>query len=70
MPQTADLADAELETLLNINDGRQMLHITYGLILSDATLQEKLYAVWAANEQLHYELVAAHIGEHIQKLGR
>lgn len=70
VPQTADLADAELETLLNINDGRQMLHITYGLILSDATLQEKLYAIWAANEQLHYELVAAHIGEHIQKLGR
>ena len=70
VPLTATLSDSELENLLNINDGRQMLHITYGLILSDPGIREKLYSVWGAHEALHYQLVAEHISEHIEKLGR
>lgn len=65
-----DVKDAELEQYLNQNNSRQLFHITYGSILNaeGGVIRKELYDLLAREEELHYELVASHIGKHIALL--
>ena len=74
IPDLAGLSDSELPKLFDQNDARQLIHITYGLILtakkSDGTdlFRSRLYALWHENSQAYAELLSKHIGRHLQLL--
>jgi hypothetical protein len=61
--------DAKLETLyLDQNDGRQILHVTFGSVLSDHVLGPALRDVLAAHPETHREVLTSHFGKHLKAL--
>jgi hypothetical protein len=74
VPEPEILGDAELEDVyLNQNQGRQILHVTFGSVLTDKTdhgyrFREKIRMVLRQNEQLHEEVLRLHLGKHVQML--
>jgi len=69
MPPPGRLKEKSMPRLLDRNETRQLLHIAYGSILSDANLKSQFIETLMENEELHYRTVARHIERHIQKLG-
>ena len=75
IPQLASLSDEELITLFSMDDARQLIHITYGLILSERTedgsslFRDRLYKFWYENQERYEERLQAHIGRHLSTLG-
>ncbi|GHT70811.1 hypothetical protein FACS1894110_22910 [Spirochaetia bacterium] len=75
IPNVDTLKDAELPNLFNQNDARQLIHITYGLILSKKNsdgsfaFKDKLYKLWKKNEQVYADALIKHIGKHLDLLG-
>jgi hypothetical protein len=75
IPDVDTLKDAELPGLFNQNDARQLIHITYGLILnrknSDGSFafKDKLYKLWKKHEQVYTDALIKHIGKHLDLLG-
>jgi hypothetical protein len=75
IPELDSLSDADLAELMNQNDARQLLHITYGLILQakDANGQfiyrNHLYRCLHEHEELYYQFLQKHIGKHLKELG-
>ncbi|MCI6907956.1 MAG: tagaturonate epimerase family protein [Eubacteriales bacterium] len=69
IPDVDTLSDAELPALFTQNDARQLIHITYGLILSDERFHDRLYAFWRAHAEEYAAAVASHIGRHLALLG-
>ena len=71
LPKPDEMKDDELSGILDINDGRQLLHVTYGSVLTvkDADgnyrFRDRLYAALRGNEETHYEIVAAHLHKHV-----
>ncbi|MDD3671034.1 MAG: tagaturonate epimerase family protein [Sphaerochaetaceae bacterium] len=74
IPNLASLPDKELVNLFDNNDARQLIHITYGPILStktpsgDYVFKDKLYGIWRQQEQLYSEMLYRHIGKHVKLL--
>jgi len=74
VPDITKLCDEELDKVLNQNDARQMLHITYGLILTarDANgkflFRDELYETLNLHEDDYYKALERHIGKHIELL--
>lgn len=61
--------DARLEQLyLDQNDGRQILHVTFGSVLSDHVLGPALRDVLAAQPETHREVLTSHFGKHLKAL--
>jgi hypothetical protein len=69
IPPAASLKDAELPSLLDARDSRQLLHITYGGLLKDPEIRAGIYATLAENEDAHYAAVQEHIERHVRLLG-
>lgn len=74
IPPLSELKDSELPTLFDINEARQLIHITYGLILSakDGSgdrFKTRLYKLWHTNREKYAALLEAHIGKHLELLG-
>lgn len=72
-PAPGKLADADLPTLLDQDDPRQVIHTTYGVLLQARGAQgflfrDRFYAVLDRYESEHYALLARHIGRHLHKL--
>jgi tagaturonate epimerase len=61
--------DAGLERFVNEPDSRQLLHITYGGLLTDPALRGDFFSTLDANEERHYAAVERHIGRHVRLLG-
>ncbi len=61
--------DDRLADYLSDRNSRQMLHIAYGGILANAELRAELYASLHRLEEEHYQLLADHIGKHMELLG-
>jgi len=65
------LADDELATVLDDFDGREMLHVTFGSVLTirdaagDYRFRDRLLAALEADEEAHYAVLAAHFDRHI-----
>ena len=76
VPRPADLADDQLETVLNGNDGRQLLHVTYGSVLTTRNddgsyrFRDELMEVLIDNEEEHYAVLAKHLGRHVRPFAR
>src|SRR5690606_24714473 len=68
IPDIDNLTDGELPSLFDMPDSRQVIHITYGLILQakdedgDYLFKDKLYDIWNTYEEEYANLLIAHIG--------
>ncbi len=68
IPEPAALDDAELSSLLDMDDARQLIHIAYGPILK-SEYRESLYSLWREHEEDYFALLAGHLGRHLRLLG-
>jgi hypothetical protein len=74
-PAVGSLKDEELPKLLDIDDTRQIIHITYGLILMAKNpngmpaLRDGIYEILGKYEQEYYDTLIKHIGKHLDCLG-
>ncbi len=64
-----EIPDEELPLLLDEDNSRQLMHITYGYILADPRLKTDLYDALRANEEAYKNRLAEHIGKHLDSLG-
>jgi hypothetical protein len=74
IPPLDGIADADLPKLFENNDARQLIHITYGLILNKKegngfAFRDRLYKLWKAQEGLYADALLRHIGKHLDLLG-
>lgn len=74
LPDFASLADGELESLFEMNEARQMLHVTFGSVLTERDgagflFRERLYELWRQREDEHLEIIQAHSLRHMKALG-
>jgi hypothetical protein len=75
IPDIDNLQDSELPSLMEINDSRQVLHITYGLILlaknadGTSTFRDEIYSILNKYEAEYYNTLQKHIGKHLNMLG-
>ena len=69
IPSLDTLSDAQLPALFENNDARQLIHITYGLILQNPALKRPLYELWAREEEAYAQAIDRHISRHLQALG-
>ena len=75
IPNVDTLADAGLPKVFEQNDGRQLIHITYGLILNKKNadgsfaFKDRLYKFWKDHAEDYAQAVEKHIGKHLSELG-
>jgi hypothetical protein len=75
IPLLGTLKDSDLPRLFENNDARQLIHITYGLILSKKnangafTFKDRLYQFWTDQEAVYSAALVKHIGKHLDLLG-
>ncbi len=75
IPELDGLSDAQLAGLMEQNDARQVIHITYGLILQakdengQFRFRDRIYRCLNEHENLYYLKLENHIGKHLSKLG-
>ena len=75
IPAVDSLSDEDLLKLFDNNDSRQLIHITYGLILNKKnpdgafTFRDPLYNIWRQSEELYAQALGQHIGKHLDLLG-
>jgi hypothetical protein len=72
LPHPAAISDdARLERIyLDEPGGRQVLHVTFGSVLTDHSLGPMLRDVLRMYPECHRELIGKHLGRHLQALGR
>ena len=74
VPALDTMTDAELPNLFTMNDARQLIHITYGFILTEKNadgtyrFKNRLYKFWRENEAVYSDMLYAHIGKHLALL--
>jgi len=75
VPNPRRVSDENLEvTFLYENNARQMLHVTYGSVLTAKTsngewlFRERIRRILMENEEEHYETVARHIKRHAESV--
>ncbi|MCL4551554.1 MAG: tagaturonate epimerase family protein [Bacteroidetes bacterium] len=72
----ADYADSELPRLFDSNDVRQVLHVTFGKVLSDKTpdgfflFKNRIVDCLKQNEELHYEFIEKHFRKHLEPFAK
>jgi hypothetical protein len=75
IPDVKKLKDEDLPGLFNQNDARQLIHITYGLILNKKNpdgsfaFKDRLYKLWRDHEAEYTAALVKHIGKHLDLLG-
>lgn len=65
----AGKSDGELKSYLDMNEARQLIHITYGGLLNDTAVRDEFFKTLALNEETHYGFLAAHFTKHLSLLG-
>ncbi len=74
VPDLATLTDDELPGLFDMNDARQLIHITYGIILTEKDengnyiFRDRLFALWRDHEEEYCARLEKHIGHHLELL--
>jgi hypothetical protein len=75
IPKLEELRDQELPTLLDQNDSRQLLHITYGYLLNAKDrsgkylFKDRLYQIVSQYEEDYWSFLERHIAKHLDSLG-
>ena len=74
IPALDSLTDDQLPMLFKQNETRQLIHITYGLILNapDTTggyrFKERLFSLWHKHAELYTKRLELHIDRHLHAL--
>ncbi len=74
IPPLGTLSDGELEGLFDQNDARQLIHITYGLILTakgadgSFRFRDRLFRLWRRHDEEYAARLDRHIGRHLELL--
>jgi hypothetical protein len=74
IPDIDTLEDSQLPGLMDKDDSRQVLHITYGLLLlaknpdGTSTFRDEIYSTLNRYEAEYYEALERHIGRHLKEL--
>jgi len=74
VPEIGNLDDDELPKILDQDDGRQLLHITYGSVLSatdengEFRFKDDLLGTLREYEDDHYAFLEEHLGHHVDLL--
>ena len=72
VPPADKLADGELAGLIDDFDARQVLHVTFGSVLTEdapngaKTFHDRLYAALERDEDAHYAALEKHLGRHVE----
>ncbi len=75
IPALDALADVDLPHLFELDDARQLMHITYGQLLNDTgpdgqpLFRQDIFATLRAGEERYTKLLEQHIGKHLELLG-
>ena len=75
LPDIKTIKDEDLPKLFENNETRQVIHITYGLILGKKnndgsfTYKDRLYKLWQEHESEYRSALVKHIGRHLELLG-
>lgn len=75
IPKLDELQDHELRTLLDKDDSRQLLHITYGYLLNAKDghgrylFKDKIRRLLTQHEEDYWSLLEKHIERHLNSLG-
>jgi hypothetical protein len=75
IPKLEELQDQELPTLLDQNDSRQLLHITYGYLLNAKDgrgrylFKDKIRQILSQYEEDYWSFLERHIEKHLNFLG-
>ncbi|TET60666.1 hypothetical protein E3J48_06410 [Candidatus Aerophobetes bacterium] len=75
IPDLTTIPGKKLETLMDREDSRQLLHLTYGSLLStrdeegNFLYRDEIYRDLFQYEEEHYRAVSSHIDKHLQLLG-
>jgi hypothetical protein len=64
------LKDAELPAALDQFDTRQALHVTFGSVLNTGNFKARLLRALSEHEELHYQMLAKHLGRHAAPFAR
>ena len=75
IPKLEDLSDQDLPSLLDQDDSRQLLHLTYGFLLNgkapdgENLFRERFYHLLTKNEEDYWSLLERHFEKHLSSLG-
>jgi len=75
LPPPERLADSELSGVLDLFEGRQVLHVTFGSVMTAVDgegayrFRHRLLTALAKNEEAYYETLEAHMGRHLAPFG-
>ena len=70
--KSEDYLDLELVELFNDNNVRQVLHVTFGRVLTDKDengnliFKDRLIKLLKSNEELHYQIIEKHFLKHME----
>ena len=76
VPQPDDLSDEELGRVLDLFDGRQLLHVTFGSVLTARShdgatrFRDRMLRALRRDEDTHYEALRKHIARHVNPFVR
>lgn len=75
VPEPRDLGDHELAGVLDQFDAREVLHVTFGSVLTAEKdgrprFRDRFMEALEGNEEVHYETVRAHIERHVRPFAR
>jgi len=73
VPEPKDLTDDQLPALLDDFDAREVLHVTYGSVLTadgGERFRTRLVEALCRQEQTHYAALERHLSRHIEPLAR
>lgn len=71
-----DVKDGQLPDYMDDDNARQLIHITYGLLLQaknenqDPLFKDEFYATLLNNEEAYEQSLIKHIGKHLELLGK
>lgn len=74
IPDVDTLSDSDLPLLFEQNDPRQLIHITYGMILNavddsgQPMFRKQLYELWHKEAEVYAQHLDRHISKHLQLL--
>ena len=69
LPPPAGIAATDLESVfLDRDAGRQILHVTFGSVLTDPALGRSVKELLDAEPATHRQVLAAHFGRHLRAL--
>ncbi|WP_168119838.1 tagaturonate epimerase family protein [Paenibacillus sp. HB172176] len=72
----AEVSDADLPQYMNDDNARQLIHITYGILLQakdesgNSLFKEDFYRMLNDQEEAYYAALSKHIGKHFDLLGK